>query len=173
MKTLSLLSFTFFIGCTTLSRNDYASALLANIEKLEFSFDREQVLAIMGEPSERLQRQEDETWIYRNADKFQTAALGFSGKSGRLKGKMLILFEKDRLANPDEAKKHFKDVSFEIVEPPWENPHAGPNQLFYISRQKGIKLIYSTSHNLFESISWWDVRSPPPPLPKSKTPYKL
>lgn len=93
-------------------------------------------------------------WIFRDKKTgYQKLSLVFNNQK-KVHSVLWLVGQDDPEIKLENSKKHFPNARFEAKDAPWENPHAAPNERFYVDNEKGISITVRTNRQEVESISW-------------------
>ncbi|MBI2605132.1 MAG: hypothetical protein HYW49_03520 [Deltaproteobacteria bacterium] len=84
------------------------------------------------------------------------ATLTFDAKSGTLQSKSWDVYEGEREKTLDGARSRFKSALFKRIDAEQTNPHAVPDEIYFVDEKQGISIEYRKARGEVSSISWWN-----------------
>ncbi len=164
MTSLVLACFLIILNsCTSIEEKDSARFLsLESVLKLmPEKSDQDSVQSSFGRPDIVMQIDDskDVAWIFKDLKTgYQRLALVFNDQK-KLQSAVWMVSADEPEVNLENSQKRFPSAKFVAQDAPWENPHAAPDERFYVDREKGISITYRKTRKEVESISWFNPNS--------------
>jgi hypothetical protein len=116
---------------------------------------------------------DDIAWIFKDTKTgHQKLSLVFNNQK-RLQSVLWLVSEDEPEIRLEISKKRFPDAKFVAKAAPWENPHAAPNEEFYVDDERGISITFRKTRQEVESISWYNPNLKPSADRKPAVKYEL
>lgn len=155
---LTIIFILFLVGCTSSQKNSGYAITLHSISSLKVQqSDRHAARKLLGEPSKivNIPRSTEETWLFLEGEYPSTRlSLTFDPTTGRLSSIGWFVRENDPEADLEISKQRFQDANFIQRDAEWVNPHAGPDEIYFLDDHLGVEIEFGHARQKVKSITW-------------------
>lgn len=157
----ALFALTVFTSCASsgLLNPPARTFTLVQAESLKLGeFTREVVLQKLGAPDLKPKIEgfeSKEIWLYLTEDRQATRiSLFFDVKTGKLDRINWFVDSHEPEADLDYLRKRYASHRFVKRSAKWTTPHSAPDELFFVDKRSGLKIVYAQAPKQVEAIIW-------------------